>query len=505
VRGGMIELEGSERPPAPGARRIGGLASATELSLTVTLQGPELPGTAALAGPPCTRAEVDDAYGASPIDVARIATTLTRFGLVPGASATAGRSLAVRGTAGAVRDAFGVTLAQYRGPDGTVYRGRQGPVCLPSELGGIVSGVFGLDERAMAHRDHTGSSRAPRAADSAPCAPEDLERRYQFPPSSAEGHTIAVAEFAHAPHIDDVQLFCQKHERRFPDLTVVPVGPLPVRRRRRSASCGAEDPDDRRLRVAATADIEMVASLCPGARIVVLVAPPTQQGWIDLLDRVVSGEGDRPVALAVAWGAAEGSVDWSAAARREIDVRLQLAAMLGITVCAAARAGAGPATGSPAHDHGWDPSFPGTSPFVVSVGHHAARAAAPDPDAAPWRTPGQDGAGETSFAASALFAPPSWQHGACPSAPLASAGRVVPDVAAVGPAPRVDVVVDGASTSRQSGGAAAVVWAALLTRIYGSLSAPCPPRFVAPLLYGGGSGPDVSAAGAPGATVAGAM
>ena len=83
-------------------------------------------------------------------------------------------------------------------------------------------------------------------------------------------------------------------------------------------------------------DVQIVAGLCPAADIVVYFATWDQKGWVDLLNEVVKGVPAGPVAVSVSWGLSEDSSDFSPAARRVIDHRLQAAALLGITVCVSA-------------------------------------------------------------------------------------------------------------------------------------------------------------------------
>ena len=85
------------------------------------------------------------------------------------------------------------------------YRGRQGTLKIPKELKGIVTGVFGIDERRMARRKSTAVAHvASETLD--PLSPSDLEQRYNFPPGGAEGQKIAIAEFGGG-------YFCRRYRR----------------------------------------------------------------------------------------------------------------------------------------------------------------------------------------------------------------------------------------------------------------------------------------------------
>src|SRR6185312_5725149 len=60
-------------------------------------------------------------------------------------------SIMLAGSAADFTAAFGVDLQTYEYPGGT-YRGRVGPVHIPTDLAPIVQGVFGLDNRPVATR-----------------------------------------------------------------------------------------------------------------------------------------------------------------------------------------------------------------------------------------------------------------------------------------------------------------------------------------------------------------
>src|SRR5262249_8912285 len=121
----------------------------------------------------------------------------------------AGRQAVIlRGRVGDFSTAFNVKLRQYHHSNGG-YRGRSGHVQVPSQLAGIVTGVFGLDNRPK----HRGRFRAvPPALPALPMASghdaipaglfsgADFAKRYQFPadangkPLDGKGQTIAIIE-----------------------------------------------------------------------------------------------------------------------------------------------------------------------------------------------------------------------------------------------------------------------------------------------------------------------
>ena len=75
------------------------------------------------------------------------------------------RAMTLRGTVKAVAEAFEAQgLQVYEHPTAGHYRGRQGPLTVPSSLAGVITGVFGIDDRpqARAHlRRRAAQSRRP--------------------------------------------------------------------------------------------------------------------------------------------------------------------------------------------------------------------------------------------------------------------------------------------------------------------------------------------------------
>jgi kumamolisin len=131
----------------------------------------------------------------------------------------------VSGSVSAMESAFQTHLAIYRVADQGDFRGREGILQIPAELNGVVTGVFGLDERRVARRKpvHTGASGAATAKTKAvPLGPGDLEKRYSFTPNQGEGQQIGIAEFGGGYFADDLRAFCTKYSLAAPNVTTVP-------------------------------------------------------------------------------------------------------------------------------------------------------------------------------------------------------------------------------------------------------------------------------------------
>jgi kumamolisin len=407
---------------------------------------------------------------------------LEQLGLTIGRESPATGSVIVCGTAARIEATFKAGLGIYESTEDGVFRGREASVAIPAELKGLVSGVFGLDQRRVAQRTMRNTSASGGSRPTLePLGPRDLEKRYRFPRGSGAGQTIAIAEFGGGYFPDDVHKFCNNHRRPTPHVTTVPVGLAPLTQEEIDLLPRGERSQHLGECHEVMMDVEIVAGLCPRAEICVYFAPFDQKGWIDLLDRIIGASPPLPAAVSVSWGLAEDSPDWTAAALTEINRRLHAASLLGITVCAAAGDdGSGDDMGDGrAHVH-----FPASSPFVLAVGGTMIGGS---DEVVWWDSPGDrssPGGGSTGGGVSVKFARPKWQKVHVSSLNHRSIdGRIVPDVAALAGHPGYRLVFGGRPTVNGGTSAAAPVWASLVARIAGH----SPMRravFVPPLLYG---------------------
>jgi len=103
--------------------------------------------------PYLSREEFAATYGADAADLARVEDFARQYALRAVESSPARRTVRLEGRAADINTAFGVTLVQYRFPDGSTFHGYDGEISVPTDLHGIVQGVFGLDTRPIARRD----------------------------------------------------------------------------------------------------------------------------------------------------------------------------------------------------------------------------------------------------------------------------------------------------------------------------------------------------------------
>jgi kumamolisin len=136
-------------------------------------------------------------HGFDPSDRDRVVRWATAVGLQVTFEDAATRRVMVRGSADQLGKAFGVDLERFRWqqPDGrsVEYRGHSGPVHLPSQVHGVIDGVFGLDDRPIA-RSHVHSLEDGRAAVFA-YDPPQIAALYDYPrlPNGGEGVELVAA------------------------------------------------------------------------------------------------------------------------------------------------------------------------------------------------------------------------------------------------------------------------------------------------------------------------
>lgn len=497
-------LPGTRRSLVAGARRVRDVDPNAHIEVTINLKAPDLPPIDKMPAHSLSVEELAREYGAPQNNIQKVEDTLRSYGLrIEGVGSTH-RSLRVSGTAAAMESAFKPGMSIFESATQGEFRGRSGSeLSVPAEIAGLIKSVVGLDQRRVAKRNT-----AAHAHVAAPLGPADLENRYNFPPGDAANQKIAIAEFAVpletegfvqlAYFPDDVTSFCESQKRPVPNVTIVavnitPLTPAQVQALPRQKAAAALD-----VTTEVMMDVEIVASLCSGADISVYFATWDQKGWLDLIDRVT---GDRPVTLSISYGLAEDSPDWEPAVRNSIDEALQAAAMAGITVCVSA---GDDGTNCDMPDSLAHVEFPGSSPFVLSVGGTMITGDGAGQEEVVWfEPPGRrtnNGGGATGGGVSAIFPRPPWQKVAIGSINGNGAiqGRVVPDIAALAGPPLYKFTFQGKSFPNGGTSASTPLWASLIARMNAALPAAKQQRFLAPILYqnqNGVAGPTIGAAG----------
>jgi kumamolisin len=426
IHGNLVPLAGSERFHRSGAEvvRASDPDEPCEITVKVKRKAPlPEPGAA-----PLDRKEVLADYGADPKNIDLVEKVLTGLGLKLLSKSPETGSLEFVGPVSAMERAFGVKLSVVKHGDAT-YRGRVGVLHIPKELGSIVTGVFGLDTRPMVkHRRATPHRLATTeaAATSLPppasrpwfTAPE-LGKAYAFADGDGAGQSIAILEFGGqflpAALNDYWQLLGLPGTP--PHVQVRNEGKLPAKERTDPGATGE-----------VMLDIEVVASLCPKANLVVLFAPFTEKGWIANIDAILTDPA-APTVVSVSYGLAEGTAIWTQAAIDTINDALKAVAVAGVTVCVSA---GDDGSDDQVGDGAAHVDFPTSSPYVLSVGGTSLRKMSNDEIVWFEGTGVRPEGGATGGGVSAMNARPPWQAAITIRSenPGAPNGRVIPDVAA---------------------------------------------------------------------------
>jgi kumamolisin len=471
-----MKLDGSEREPLLGARRVGPTGGDERVALSILLRR-RVSATKFLdvvqlgrLPPPqrsyLAREDFAARHGAHPDDVDRVKAFAHAHGLEVGFVSIGARIVQVEGPARVVSRVFGVTLEQWSYPGGA-YRGRTGPLSVPKELEGVVVGVFGLDDRPQARppfRRHKAL-----AASDVSYTPPTVAAAYDYPTgTNGSGETIAILELGGGFSAADLATYFGQLGLSAPAVTVVSVDGA------QNAPTGNPDGPDGEVEL----DLEVAGSVAPGAHLVVYFAPNTDRGFLDGLTQAIHDTTNRPSIISISWGGAESS--WTAQARDALNSACEDAATMGISVLVAAGDN-GASDGAPSGALTVD--FPASSPFVTACGGTRLLLAGGQITSEVVWNELSVGEGATGGGVSQAFPLPSFQADAnVPKAPNGFVGRGVPDVAGdADPASGYSVYVDGNKTVIGGTSAVAPLWAALIARINQSIGAAA--GFLNPFLY----------------------
>ena len=363
------------------------------------------------------------------------------------------RTIQLTGTAADMQKAFGVELNQ-KTIAGTEYRVREGGIHIPASLEGVVEAVLGLDNRPQAQPHfriykHSGATGAGGTGGTAPASytPPQVAQAYQWPANATgAGQTVGIIELGGGYKQADLTAYLKSLGLAGNTLTAVSVD----KGKNKPTNSSSAD-------VEVMLDIEVVASVAPGAKIVVYFAPNTDQGFTDAITTAVHDATHKPNVISISWGGPESS--WTGQSATVLDAACQSAAALGVTITVAAGD-----DGSTDGGTGNNVDFPGSSPHVLCCGGTKLDAnGATIVSEAVWNeTAANEGA--TGGGVSNLFPLPSWQANANVPAPsVSTGGRGVPDVAGnADPTTGYSIRVDGQSMVIGGTSAVAPLWAGLL-------------------------------------------
>jgi hypothetical protein len=485
---GFEPLQGSERHIRAGSRRARPAQPNEKLDVTICVRRradtPKLPDQAFWVNTPpgrrkfLSRSDFAAAYGAASADLGRVAEFARAQGLAVVRTDLAQRVVLVSGTVAQMNAAFHVKLGQYES-DTESYRGREGPIYIPTALAGIIEGIFGLDNRRMARRSSNGFS--PVAA----ITPVQVAQDYGFPSGTASGQTLGVLEFSddtlgtsgYAP--SDVNDYFTTHLGIGPGLSapqlkdVVANGPG-------NKPGGGGDTE-------ILMDVCVAGAVAQQASINVYFSTLDENGWVLSIKEVVhptQGE-TQPSVLSICWQFPEfetlGNLNWTQMAMDQVSGTLQEAAAAGITVVTASGDWGSDCQIGDGSAH---VNYPYSDPWVTCVGGTEIGSEKGAYAEVTWSS--------TGGGISAAFSLPAWQNGVGvpPSVnPPHNAGRGIPDIAAY--ANGYSIVQGGVTVGPYPGTSeAAPLYAGLMALINNRLGQPV--GYLNPTLYALATDPGVT-------------
>jgi subtilase family serine protease len=446
-------------------------------------------------------------FGASAKTLATVIRSLRSRGLqVTGVSENR-LIVHVRGTTQRIERAFGVSLARYRLPGGSIAFANTTAPRLPGDVAALVSQIVGLDSlarpapaglaRARRATAHEAAARAPATAAAGPqasaaCAQQiaaagqndatglvstsDIAQAYDFSDlyqagNFGQGSTIALIEFSSFIPAD-IATFATCYGVT-PHINEIPVdggvGP-PV-------TFGPDEAVSNQLE--AELDIEAIVGLAPDATIDVYETSQDlgDSSAVDVLTEAI----DNPdvQVISTSWGHCEAETDQDLTGAEA--TLFEQAATEGKTIVAAAG------------DYGSEDCFmqgsgaqrthlavddPASQPFVTGVGGTSFVTLGPPPSAVVWNTPNS---GATGGGVSTLQAMPGYQSGAPAALGVVttfstcgnSTGRCreVPDVAAYAAPSFATYCTEGGRDGCDPGGWTGFGGTSLAAPIWGSLFA----------------------------------
>jgi kumamolisin len=406
-------------------------------------------------------------YGADRKDLAAVADFAAVHGLHVRQASAGRRSVVLAGPAGRMEKAFWTRLSHYRSPEGD-YRGRSGHVHVPARLAPVVEAVLGLDDRPQASPACRAvpEERAEEARKTS-FTPTRIAELYDFPRNlDGRGQRIAVIELAGGFRRSELRRYFQKLEvSPLPQITTVSVDGV----RNRPGV-------DRRADGEVVLDVEVIGAVSPGAEQFVYFAPLSDRGFVDAVTTALFDPRGSSI-LSISWGQAE--AEWTQQGRHALEQAFRAAALLGITVCAAAgdNGYTDGVAGRVAHV-----DYPASSPHVLACGGTHLKEIDGGVAEVVWND--HDG-NSTGGGVSSVYGVPSWQAGSCvPRSinPGGDVGRGVPDVAGNAD-PETGYLVGDGLRDHPFGGTSAVapLWAALIAQLNQHLGSSA--GFINPLLY----------------------
>ena len=443
-----LVFAGSARAAPPNARQVGDLAPNATLALTLHFR------RRSPAPPPGSKKDLTR-FGRRMTRLAlqlqrartharaaaRIAGFLRTQGVTVGAIDLTSRRMAIEAPTRVLTALFHANVKIYTDGEHT-FRARTGTLRVPRHIAPWTRAIVGFDQRPLPARPAVAGDDAANAL-----SPRQIAALYGVPlDRDVSRQCVGVIALGGGYRAEDLAAAFAPTGLSPPKVTEVSVDGT-------TNQFGADDRADRELAL----DLQVVATLLPGAHVVVYFAAGNQQGLADALDKAVHDSVNNPQVISLSWGVAE--VRWTAPRREVVNAALCDAARLRVAVVVAA--GDSLATGAETDGkaHVW---FPASSPYVLSCGGTAIQLSA---GAISLETVWNVGTVGTGGGVSDFFPIAAFQAKA--AVPLSvndgHSGRGVPDVAALAAvSPGYRIIVGDSALALGGTSAGTPLWAAMI-------------------------------------------
>jgi kumamolisin len=377
-----------------------------------------------------TRDQLEETYGADTDAVDRITAYAHQHNLQVTRMEPGAARMRLAGTVEDISAAFGVSLFDYKHATLGDFHAHTGPVSVPAELAGAVTGVFGFNNHRHLRRNKatpvTVLTPVSAAAASTPryFLPPELGTLYDFPDATGKGQCIGLLEFGGGVDTKSATEYFKKLGIAEPNITSVSVDNV--------TTDPTADPDSTQE---VMLDIDVAGSLAPDANIVVYFSTFDEKGLIDAISAVIADKANDPSVVSISWGWDENqpfqnSILWTPAAIDHIGESFLAAAQLGITVCVSTGDDGSEAQVKDGRAH---VNYPATDASVLAVGGTTLHKKAGKTPAIASEVVWNDGPGSGGGGGISDYIPrPTWQNGVVPPSinPTSFNGRGIPDVAA---------------------------------------------------------------------------
>jgi kumamolisin len=466
--GQSVQLAGSYRADPPGAAYVGEVDPDERIVITVYLKRrtpdefqPGSAGDLARLSKPITRRALAAQRRRTHARAAeRIKKLAERFHVTLRGIDLSQRVVVLEANARTLTEILGATLRIYDDGQGR-FRARVGALVVPKDIAPWVRAILGFDQRPLCRPVPRLRALAGAGA-GAGLWPTEIAALYGIPlDRNVSGVRVGIIALGGGYLASDLaQALAATGRAPSPKVVDQPVAAMA------STPGGAAAPGTGNQFGGGTAvdeeialDLQVLASLLPGARIVVYFAGNTIQSLVGAINQAIFDDVNRPQVLSVSWGSAE--TFWSASARDAMQAVLADAKRLNVTILFAA--GDELATGGldDGKAHVW---FPASSPYVLSCGGTqpaVSNGGAGLDDEIVWN----DGTIGTGGGISDVFPVPAYQSGLTlpPSVNDGALRRGVPDVAAAAAGtPGYRIVLNGVVMIKDGTSAVAPLWAGLI-------------------------------------------